>query len=222
MKNRFLSSCAVVLAMAVALVVSLTGSASAHEERRVGDLHFAVGFGDEPPYSGFRNSVQLILTDASEEPVMDLGDTLKVDVQTGDQTMSLALEPFFETGEFGTPGDYRAWFIPTRPGSYTFHFTGSIRGQQVDESFTSGGSTFDDVVDPSEAEFPVKDPTLAQVSARLEREVPRLTDALAAQTQRSRDDVKSARLLAIAGLVTGVLGLVAGGSGLVLVRRRVG
>src|SRR6266545_3616700 len=48
-------------------------------------------------------------------------------------------------GGDGTPGDYRAWFIRTAPGPYTFHFTGSIKGQKVDEKFTSSPTTFDEV-----------------------------------------------------------------------------
>ena len=64
------------------------------------------------------------------------------------EPLSLSVEPFFEEGEFGTLGDYRAWFIPTSAGQYTFHFTGKIDGQSVDETFTSGPKTFDDVVSP--------------------------------------------------------------------------
>jgi hypothetical protein len=46
--------------------------------------------------------------------------------------------PFFEVGEWGTPGDYRAFFIPTAPGGYSFHFTGTIKGQKIDQTFKSG------------------------------------------------------------------------------------
>ena len=130
-------SIVVALAIAIGLIVLQAGTASAHEERVVGRYHLAVGFGDEPAYAGVENSVQLFLHDArTDKPVVDLGPTLKVQVMTGSKTMPpLVLEPDFEVGEFGTPGDYRAFFIPTRPGDYTFHFTGSIKGQKIDESF---------------------------------------------------------------------------------------
>jgi hypothetical protein len=188
--------------------------ASAHEERKVGNYVFHVGFGDEPAYAGEKNSVQVLLHDAkTDKPVVDLGDTLKVDVTQGtDDTpkMSMSVEPNFEVGEFGTPGDYRAFFIPTAAGAYTFHFTGTIKGQQVDQKFTSGPQTFSEVQDPTEVEFPSKDPTTGQLSARVDRETQRLTAAVAASAQRARDAndaAGTARLLAIVGVVVGALGL---------------
>jgi hypothetical protein len=208
-------------------LVTFTGAepALAHEERKVGDYMLHVGFGDEPAYAGAKNSVQLLLHDAkTDQPVTDLGDTLKVDVTQGagsatndSQKMTLNVEPNFEVGEFGTPGDYRAFFIPTAPGTYTFHFTGTIKGQRVDEKFTSGPRTFSDANDPAQAQFPVKDPSGSQLAARLDREVPRLNDALAAsQTRASKaeDAASQARIIAIVGVVVGVLGLAAAGYGL--------
>jgi hypothetical protein len=200
-------------------VALLAGPALAHEDREVGDYTFTVGFGDEPAYSGLKNSVQLILT-TSEEPITDLGDSLQVEVATGDQSTKLSLEPDFEIGEFGTPGDYRAWFIPTRPGDYTFHFTGTVKGQKVDESFTSSSSTFASVVDPTEAEFPVKDPTVGQVAERLDREIPRINAAIGAQTAAARDRADSARSLATVALIVGGLGLLAGIAGVAFGLRR--
>ena len=50
----------------------------------------------------------------------------------------MPLEPFFEIGEIEIPGDYRAFFVPSQPGDYTFHITGTIDGTKVDESFTFG------------------------------------------------------------------------------------
>jgi hypothetical protein len=220
MRKRLLAASAAIMATAVCLLFGLAGVASAHEEREIGAFNVEVGFGDEPPYAGFKNSVQLVLSDASGNPVTDLGDTLSVDVTTGDQTTTLAIEPNFEVGGDGTPGDYRAWFIPTRPGTYSFHFTGSIKGQKVDETFTSSPTTFDDVVDPTQAEFPVKDPTLGQVSQRIDQEVPRLNSAIASAEQKAKDDVKSARLLAIVGIALGALGVAAGGTAHMAARRR--
>jgi hypothetical protein len=220
MRKRALAASAAAAVVSVFIVFGLAGVASAHEERDIGAYHVEVGFGDEPPYAGFKNSIQLLLSDGSGNPVTDLGDSLSVDVTTGDQTMTMAIEPFFEVGGDGTPGDYRAWFIPTRPGTYSFHFTGSIKGQKVDETFTSGPTTFDDVVDPTQVEFPVKDPTLGQVSQRIDQEVPRLNAAIAVAQQKAHDDVKGARLLAIVGIAFGALGLAAGGSARMAARHR--
>jgi hypothetical protein len=195
------------------IVLLQAAPALAHEDRDVGSYSFAVGFGAEPAYAGVANSVQLLLLDASGDPVTDLGPALKVSVTFEDQTASFPIEPNFEVGEFGTPGDYRAWFIPTRPGRYAFHFTGEVNGQPVDETFTSGPKTFDDVGDPAEVEFPVKDPTVGQISERLDRELPRLESAMTdvrASVSNASDDASSATTFAIIALVIGVLGLAVG------------
>jgi hypothetical protein len=112
-------------------------------------------------------------------------------------------------GEFGTPGDYRAWFIPTTPGAYSFHFTGSIKGQKVDQTFKSGPTTFDEAKDPAEIQYPVKQPTGGQLATRADRETARVDAALAAERDQAKSDAASARTLAIVGLVVGALGLVA-------------
>jgi hypothetical protein len=152
--------------------------------------------------------------------VVDLTDTLKVEVMFGDQKMELPLEPNFEVGEFGTPGDYRAWFFPTRPGAYTFHFSGTIKGQQVDQRFTSSPSTFSEVVDPLQVEFPVKDPTVAQVAQRLDREVPRLNSALARESRSAKKSADSAKTVGYVGLGVGILGVILAIVALATGRRR--
>jgi hypothetical protein len=215
-----------VSAVVVAMLAFAAGPASAHEERDVGKYTFAVGFGQESAFAGQPNSVQLILTQ-NGKPVIDLSDTLAVSVVFGDQSVDLSIEPFFEIGEFGNPGDYRAWFIPTRAGHYTFHFTGSVGGQKVDETFTSGPKTFDDVVSPAVAEFPVQDPTNGELADRITREIPRLDSAIAevkssAQSSgaSASDDANSAKTLGLIGIVVGGLGLIAGISGVAMARRR--
>jgi hypothetical protein len=220
-----LKSIATTLGVAGLLLALGAAPASAHEERKVGRYTLHVGFGDEPAYAGAKNSVQVLIHDAAtDKPLVDLGDTLEVDVSQGtDDTpkMSMALEPDFEVGEFGTPGDYRAFFIPTAPGAYSFHFTGTIKGQRINQKFTSGPRTFSEVQDPAEVSFPSRDPTTGQLSARLDRETARLNQALAASQRRARqadDAAGTARLIAIAGVVAGVLGLAV--AGLSVLRKR--
>jgi hypothetical protein len=220
--KRIVSMAAVVGLAGVLVVFTSAGPASAHEERKVGKYVFHVGFGDEPAYAGAKNSVQLLLHDAkTDKPVTSIGDQLKVDVTQGadsaandSQKMTMTVEPDFEVGEFGTPGDYRAFFIPTSPGTYTFHFTGSINGQKVDEKFTSGPNTFSNADDPTQVEFPIKQPTGAQLSTRVDRENLRLNQALADARKQAKDQAGTARTIAIVGLVVGVLGLGAAAYGL--------
>jgi hypothetical protein len=219
MKRRTLA--AMVAATLAGLLIPLLASpARAHEAKTVGRYHFVVGFGDEPAYAGEKNSVQLILADTSDKPVTDLTDTLKVQVSTGTaEPLALSMEPFFEVGEFGTPGDYRAFFIPTAPGSYSFHFTGTIKGQKIDQTFKSGPQTFSDIDDPAQVQYPVKQPTGGQLATRADRETARIDTALTEQRDQAKSDAASARTLAIIGLVVGALGLVAGGVALTRGRR---
>jgi hypothetical protein len=212
-----------VLCLLGATTLAVTGTliaapaAQAHVEADIGKYHVAVGFGTEPVYAGQVNSVQMFLHyKASDKPVLNLGDTLKVSVQFGNQTKDLGtMKPFFEVGESGIPGDYRAWFIPTRSGPYTFHFTGKIFSQKVDKSFTSGKKTFDSAVDPGGIEFPVQDPTNAELAGRIQQEVPRLTAA----ASDASDAASSAKAVATIGVVVGALGLIVGIAALATRRR---
>jgi hypothetical protein len=186
--------------------------AAAHEVRDVGAYRFVVGWGTEPAYAGQENSVQLLLSSRSTgRPVVSVGNALHVGVIFGSRTMALALEPTFDpdTG-LGTPGDYRAWLFPTAPGDYTFHFRGTIGSQTIDQSFTSGPTTFSAVQDPMTAEFPVRAPTPAELSQRLDAQLPRLASAGAASR---------ARLFGIIGMAVGALGLVVAVVALLRVRR---
>ena len=195
-----------VLVSAPGLVLT-AGPAAAHEHRTVGKFNVEVGWGDEPTYSASKNSVQLILHDANDKPVTDLGDTLNVEVDSGGAKQTFPIKPNFEVGGDGTPGDYRAWFIPTRPGTYTFHFTGNIKGDPINETFTSSDKTFDNVDDAADISFPAKDPSAGELAARLDKEVPRLSAA----DKKAKDDASSARVFDIVGIALGAAALVAAG-----------
>ena len=208
------------------LLVLVAPATLAHEPRQQGHLAMVVGFGTEPAYAGQPNSVQLILVHDGK-PVVDLGNTLDVEVSFGDETMPLEIEPFFAVGEFGEPGDYRAWFIPTRPGQYQFHFSGTIDGERVDETFTSGPKTFGDVENPAGIQFPIQDPTTGELAERIDREVPRLASAIedarveAVAQANLASDVSRARTFGVIGLVVGGIGLIVAVMALVLARRKV-
>jgi hypothetical protein len=213
----------IVVAAALSGLLLLPASAApAHEGRTQGDLEMVVGFGTEPAYAGQPNSVQLILV-RDGEPVVDLGDTLDVEVSFGDQAHRFPLEPNFAVGAFGEPGDYRAWFIPTRAGQYTFHLAGTIQGEDVDQTFTSGPRTFSDVEDPKQIQFPVQDPTNGELAERIDREVPRLTSAteeVRAAATAANDDASSAQTFALLALAVGALGVALAAGALLLVRKR--
>ena len=210
---------AIVVAAVAVLLVPLAGPASAHGEHKVDRYTVEVGFGTEPAYAGVINSVQLIISN-NGKPVTN-AKGLKVAVTTGDaEPRQMPLEPYFGD-DFGTPGDYRAFFIPTAPGAYTFKVTGTLGGKKVDQSYTSGKDGFDEVTDPAEAQYPVQQPSGSQLTNRLDRETTRLNAALAAEREAADDQVAGARRLATIGLVVGALGLLAAvGAGALALRRR--
>ena len=205
--------------VAVLLVPLLAVPASAHGEHKVANYTLEVGFGTEPGYAGVTNSVQVMISN-NGKPVTD-AKGLKVAVSTGDaEPRQMALQPYFGD-DFGEPGDYRAFFIPTAPGAYTFKLTGSLGGKKIDQSYTSGKDGFDEIVDPSEAQYPAPEPTGSQLTTRLDRETDRINAVVAADREAADDEVASARRMATIGLAVGALGLLAAiAVGVLALRRR--
>jgi hypothetical protein len=219
MRGRTIRPVAILGIVAGIVTFGLASPAAAHEERTVAGYDWAVGFGDEPTFAGYPNSVQLLLSKGGK-PVTALPKDLNVAVEFGDASKDLELEPNFEVGEFGTPGDYRAFFIPTRSGEYTFHFTGRLGGASVNESFTSGPQTFSEAESPTSQEFPVQDPTAGELAQRVDREVPRLSAAIRSSAGAADDKATTATTIAIVGLIVGVAGIAVGAIALSLARRR--
>jgi hypothetical protein len=192
----------------------LAGPASAHEDRTIGKFEVAVGFAQEPAYAGQPNAVELFLNDDHGNAVTDLKDELQVTVTfNGETSEPLTFEAAFEIDEFGTPGDYRADFAPSQPGTYTFTLSGTFQGQRFDdEAFTSGKTTFGDVEDLNAASFPqVTAPTNEELATRIDQESTRTADAVraASTSAGAADDAAgSARTVGIIGIVVGALGLV--------------
>jgi len=224
--KRLAALAAMALLGASAFTVLSAGPASAHVVKRVGSYIMTVGFGAEPVYVGQQNSVQLILEHSDGKPVTDLTDSLKVEVIYQDQKTQLPLEPTFDpdTG-LGTPGDYRAWFFPTAPGKFTFHFFGSIGSQQIDQSFTSGPTTFDEASDPRGVEFPAKLPTVTEMSQLLGRLGPRVdrttsqVAALGPKVESARSAGDSGKTLGLVGIAVGAVGVLVGATALLRSRR---
>src|SRR5215211_870707 len=201
----------IALGAAVLLAALAAAPASAHAEKQAGRYAFVVGFGDEPAYAGQPNSLQVLIT-RDGKPATDLAgqlDNLMAHAYYGRkadpklENAMMPLEPHFGD-DWGTPGDYRSFFVPTQAGAYTFHLKGKLGGQKVDLVVPSGPETFGDV----------KDPTTAQLAQRLDREATRLTGTVAVATAAQRaaeDTADQARLLALGGLLVGVVGLVVAG-----------
>ena len=197
------------LVLAGALLPMMSGTAFAHAERSAGPFDYEIGFGTEPAYVGQPNSVQLILN-KNGKSVTDMTDQLKVTVSFGSDSTDLTFEPNFEVGGDGEPGDYRAWFVPSQPGKYTFHLTGTLDGTKFDETVTSGPDTFDAVQDLASASFPqVNAPTSEELASRIDQESQRAADTATA-TANAESTAKTAKNIALVGVVLGALGLIVG------------
>jgi hypothetical protein len=201
----------------LALLIASAGSASAHVIEHPGPFTLALGWQREPAYVGFQNAVQVIITDADGKPVADLGpDDLSVVVSlAGQQSAPLAFaNGFDEDTGLGKEGEYDASILPTSPGDYTFHLTGTIHGTAVDFTESSSEQTFDSVVGTTDVEFPDKLPSMAEVTTRLDRIDARIsggdgtvpTTASVAAAAAAAGEAKDAadRALLVGGAIGGV------------------
>ncbi len=177
--NRFYRI-SILLAFSLALM-ALAGAALAHEPRTIGPYDVEVGWQNEPPYTWQLNAVELYV-EKDKEPVEDVDKTLTLEVIYGNSKAGFPLEPVE-----GDPGHYVAVILPTRPGDYTFHFTGKIGGTAIDEKFTSADGKFESVTPSGDIAFPdqgeaTPNPSLADLQRQvdeLKAEVDALKSALA-------------------------------------------
>lgn len=185
-----------VVALGIAIVLLLSAAVSTHEHQVVGQYRLTIGWGDEPAFSGSKNFVSVAVSDAAGMPVADLNGSLAVEILFGDERLMLPLRPAWQR-----PGELRAWLMPTRSGTYTFHITGTVKDQRIDTMSTCSDKTFDCVSDLSEMQFPVKDPSAGQLAEGVSRALPR--------AERAIDTATGAQRMAIAAIVVAVLALVA-------------
>jgi hypothetical protein len=195
---------ALTAAILFSAIAILAASALAHETASAGDLSLEVGWGTEPAYVGQLNSVQLIVTHAADgDPINDPGARLTATVSYGDQSQEFPLTPTYDAeAGTGTPGEYAALVIPTAPGDYTFHITGSVEGVKVDVEVASSPKTFSPVEDASAAQFPVKVPGTEQVAQKLDAELARV-----ATTDDVSAEVSSAKTVGYVGIAVGAVGV---------------
>jgi hypothetical protein len=208
-----LRSVVVALCAGAVLAIGLAGVAGAHVVVKAGTYSLAIGWAHEPTYVGEQNAVQVIVTTAAGKPVDDLkaGDLAVVVSTGGQQSTSLQLVPMYDadTG-LGIHGDYEAALMPTAPGDYTFHVTGSVHGTTVDETETSSDSTFNSATDATGVQFPAKLPTMAEVTTHLDRVDARIAALASPAADAAASDAKSAASQAL------LVGVAVGGAGMVL------
>jgi hypothetical protein len=193
------------LALSISLIgagsiLVLTGSASAHERRNVQSYTFVVGWVTEPAYVNLPNAVDLrVSRTADASPVTGLDQTVKVEVTQSDKKVELALRP-----RFNVPGAYDGRTVPTAVGVYSFRFTGTIEGSQVNETFTSGPNTFNSVAAPEGFPNPLP------LSQELEESIGGLEQRVVNLESADSGDSDTAMTVGIIGIILGALGLGAG------------
>ena len=155
--------------------------AFAHESRTVGDIVMTAGWGNEPTYAGYQHPVEVFFAepgpseDEDGPPISDAD--VQVEVFFGAEASGTSSGQLAMDEAFGDPGHFEADMIPTRPGTYTFRFTGTVAGQEIDEVFTSGPDTFSDAGLAASIEFPEQDPTNGELAKSIERLSGRVDDA---------------------------------------------
>jgi hypothetical protein len=191
-------------ALAAATLVSVPGHAAAHEEVKVGKVALEVGWVQEPAFAGLPNAVEVSVRRGAAS-VRNAALTAVVVFGEPDSTTRTDALPLDPVGD--APGEYRAFVIPTRPGTYTFVISGRAGGKRIDETLTSGES-FDEVLNPGEAQFPEQDPTQGEIAERLERIDARIADLRTEIAAQGEENGASApMLLGLAAILLGALAL---------------
>ncbi len=185
---------AVLFGILLALLAGGAGQAGAHVSKRSGPFAVELGWGVEPPQAGAANFVEVAVSDAGRgTPVAVPAGALSVEVVYGGAAVTLPLTPTEE------PGALEAALTPTRPGSYSFSVTGSVRGQPLDVGAACSESTFECVGTAAATEFPAKDPSAGELAQRLRSEADRVGDA--------GDRADGAHTLAVVALALAVVAL---------------
>lgn len=174
-------------------VFVLPGTALAHERRTIGNGNYdvVVGWDVEPTYADLKNAASIrIMQAGTSTPVTGAEKTLKLTIRQGASTREFPLRAAFRQDGF-----YLADIVPTRVGDYQWIFSGSINGDQVNETFDTADGKFDAVQAPTALQFPAALPDPAQSGATV---------------QSAQSDAQNARTLAYVGIAVGVLGLLSG------------
>jgi hypothetical protein len=177
------------------LLLALSPNASAHVVETSGPYRVTMGWGEEPALSGERNFVEVEVADAGGAPVRVPAGALTVEVSFAGAVRTLPLEP-------AEDGGLRAVLVPTRPGTYAFHVTGTLRGSPVDVRATCSERTFDCIEDAAAFQFPAREPSTGEVAQRADRETARAT-------RDAQDSADDARTLALVAVIVAALALVA-------------
>ena len=187
---RRILSATTAAAVVIANLLTWSTPAAAHEQRVVGKYTLEAGWHEEPAVVDRPNAVFFEVKETSTgRAIRGLKDTVTVVVTFGGlrTTFTHELEEIFDE-----PGAYSADIIPTAVGDYSFHFTGKIEDQAIDEKFDSGPGRFDSIGPATDLQYPFQAATVAQLTL---------------QVADLKGTIDQARLIGIAGVVLGLVGL---------------
>jgi hypothetical protein len=215
-----LRASAALAATALALATTLA-VASAHYVFTAGEYRVAIGWQFEPAfgsdtYVGEQNAIQVFVDIATAnnpkgKPVSTLNQDcshpdFQVTVTVGTTTSSpFCPAPAYDgdTGN-GRLDEYDYPLIPTVVGNYTFHIFGAINGTAINQTVTSGPTTFDSIADSSSVEFPVAVPATAAIATKVDAVGQRAESAIAT-AQTAKSSASSATVLAIVAIVIALI-----------------
>ncbi len=147
--KQFLVTAILLSLVATIVFVSPFGikPAEAHITKVFGNYLVEVGWDNEPVYTGLVNAAQVTVKKGSgdtAQPVINALKDLQISVKYGGVTKPLDFLP-----SSTVDGQYHAVLIPTRVGTYSLVFSGTVEGQAI-----SGEIPLDDVASVDSLNFP--------------------------------------------------------------------
>ena len=121
--------------------------AEAHITKVFGNYLVEIGWDNEPAYTGLVNGAQVTIKKGSgdtAQPVINALKDLQISVKYGTITKPLDFLP-----SSTVDGQYHAVLIPTKVGTYSLVFSGTVEGQAI-----NGEIALDDVASVDSLNFP--------------------------------------------------------------------
>ncbi len=147
--KQFLVTAVFLALVATIVFVSPLGvkPAEAHITKVYGNYLVQVGWDNEPVYTGLVNAAQVTIKKGSGDaakPVINALKDLQISIKYGSVTKPLDFLP-----SNTVDGQYHAVLIPTKVGTYSLVFSGTVEGQAVDDEIP-----LDDVASVDTLNFP--------------------------------------------------------------------
>lgn len=160
--KQFLVTVVFLVLVATIVFVSPLGvkPAEAHITKVYGNYLVQVGWDNEPVYTGLINAAQVTIKKGSgdtAQPVINALKDLQISVKYGSVTKPLDFLP-----SSTVDGQYHAVLIPTKVGTYSLVFQGTVEGQAVDDEIP-----LDDVASVDTLNFPTSTDSSPDTSANV-------------------------------------------------------